>query len=213
MAVPHRKVQISSVLYLATIRPGLETSVRTPLDKYHYARWADFRARQGLVACQLLRALSTRLSNDKEAVLATLSAFQQFPRFNMFCIWNLQADKLEPDSSAKTISIHRAVRIENAVFSNLGRGNWESCTRGLLTAIDWKQNPWELVATSSLPEQVTTLMSGKAKSAKVYPGDLSAGICRSYVWNCDRLCMKLPASIDLAYGPAVRRHHAIRGTI
>ena len=193
-----KSTDLKRFIPLATIRPGLETSVRTPLDKYHYARWADFlNARQGLVACQLLRALSTRLSNNKEAVLATLSAFQQFLRsFNMFCIWNLQADKLEPFLSKN--NLHPPSRpIENAVFSNLGRGNWESCTRGLLTAIDWKQNPWELVATSSLPEQVTTLMSGKAKSAKVYPGDPIRGPVALTCGTATDIAQVASTSIDL----------------
>ena len=168
----------------SNIRPGLETSVRTPLNKYHYIRWTDFHTpRQLLAAVCLLRAIEARLDDqDSNPALMALAAFQQFLRsFNSFCIWDIGYDKLAPMLSKN--NLHPPSRpVEGAVFSSMGRGNWESCTRNMLKALEWKEQPWELVAMQSLPAEVTSNATATAKSAKASPLDpprASSLLCRS----------------------------------
>ncbi len=157
---------------MQTVPEGLETKVRTPLHKYHYHRWSDFfNPRQILVHALFFKHLSAvQPGATRDLILGSL---QQYLRTNnMFCIWNIQADKLEPFLSKNNLQPPTRP-IENSVFSRLGRGTWRSCTEVLLEAIEWASTPWELVSKDYLhglnPELARDL--GNAKSTKVPIGD------------------------------------------
>ncbi|MBI2571914.1 MAG: DUF1156 domain-containing protein [Candidatus Schekmanbacteria bacterium] len=143
--------------------------------------WKMFNPRQLLVQSQLLRAAveaggARHAWGTRECVL---SAYQQYLRNqNMFCFWNPQRDTPEPMFSNNNFHPKSTV-IENGVFSNFGRGNWQSSTAGLLSAIDWAQDPWELVSNTSLAQQsalLADLTSGKSEKAEPRDPVLSADV-------------------------------------
>jgi hypothetical protein len=152
---------------------GVTTHIDRPLPEHGFTHWWKlFNARQLLVHSMLLKHLwcNSHASGDtKEFVLG---AFQQYLRNqNMFCIWNTTADKMEPMFSNNNYAPKLTV-IENSIFSTLGRGNWQSCSSGLIETLGWKQKPWELVAVSEL-EQINPELAKKTsgKSEKAFPGD------------------------------------------
>lgn len=153
------------------VQPGLETSVRTPLMKYGYKNWSDFfNARQLLVHSQILKAIDTAPGYESATREFVLAAFQQYLRNNnMFCIWNIQADKLEPFLSKNNMQPPTRP-IENCVFGGLGRGNWSSCIEGAIETAIWKESPWELVAKANCPEGLRGKF-GEAKSMQTLTGD------------------------------------------
>ena len=135
--------------------------------------WTMFNPRQLLVHSQLLNSICSAGEGHRwETREYVLSAFQQYLRNQtMFCIWNLQGDKLEPMFSNSNFH-PKATVVENCVFQKFGRGNWTSCSESLLKTIHWAEHPWELVSTSLLAEmhpQLAGDLSGK--SEKTFPHD------------------------------------------
>lgn len=127
--------------------------------------WKMFNPRQLLVHTQLMRAI-TEAPEDQwplDVREQALGALQQYLRNqNMFAFWNQTADKMEPMFS--NANFHpKQQTIENCVFHNLGRGNWESSGQKVVDATTWAQAPWELV--------VVKKDNGKAKSEKVEAND------------------------------------------
>jgi putative DNA methylase len=177
---------------------GLETRVRTPLDRYQYRKWKDFfNSRQMLALTQILSAISNR--QDSTSKWLALAAFQQYLRLNnMFCIWDIQRDGLAPFLSKNNYQPPNRP-VENSVFAELGRGNWKSCTEVLLGAVDWSCAPWDQVVVEYLGtlSKELAVQCGDAKSVKVFPGDPileTASIeCRSSTDLADIL----PSSFDL----------------
>ncbi len=51
--------------------------------------------------------------------------------------------------------------IENCVYGKLGRGNWPATAYKCVVAMEWSNNPWELIVSEN----------SKAKSKKGYPQD------------------------------------------
>jgi putative DNA methylase len=156
-----------------SVPKGLETSVRTPLHKYQYKRWGDFfNSRQKLVHIAILRAITT-CDASHEARLVCIGALQQYLRTqNMFCIWNIQADKLEPFLSKNNFQ-PPARPVENGVFNRLGRGNWTSCADVALEGLNWSRSPYEVVAVENLRQVFPQIASdcGNAKSVKTATKD------------------------------------------
>ena len=142
----------------------------------HY--WAMFNPRQLLVHAQLLKAISTLGSYSIETREYVLGAFQQYLNFNNgFCHWNIQRDCVAQLFADNHFYPKNNVA-ENAVFSSLGSGNWESCTRTILEGAEWKANPFERVAVEQLkkiaPLSVTSITT---KSVTTFPGDpVSSGV-------------------------------------
>lgn len=179
------------------VQPGLETSVRTPLFKYGYRTWTDFfNARQLLVHTQLLKAINELPGHRRETREFVLAAFQQYLRNNnMFCIWNIQADKLEPFLSKN--NFQPPVRpIENCVFGAFGRGNWLSCVEGAIETLAWKDNPWDLVAKSNLPEDIREKL-GNAKSYQTVIGDSGKNTSKIYSTSSTDLSRIASSEVDL----------------
>jgi putative DNA methylase len=153
---------------------GLETSVRTPLHKYHYHRWSEFfTPLQLLVHAQLLRAICENRSASESTKLLVLGGFQQYLRNNnLFSIWNWQRDTPEPFLSKNNMQ-PPARPIENCVFHRFGRGNWLSCVEGILETLKWKAEPWEVMVNSDQTRSAGD-NSQAAKSHKVLTGDSPA---------------------------------------
>lgn len=145
--------------------------------------WKMFNPRQLLVHTQLLRAIREATGRSQPAREVVLSVFQQYLRNqNMFCFWNPQRDTPEPMFSNNNYHPKSTV-VENGVFTDLGRGNWQSSSKGLTDALEWSSSPWEIVSNARLEEldpSVAELASGK--SEKAYPGDATSAaelICGS----------------------------------
>src|SRR5262249_17802833 len=108
--------------------------------------WTMFNPRQLLVQCQLLRAIAKAQHCEWTVREFVLRAFQQYLRNqNLFCIWNVAADKMEPMFSNNNYH-PKSTMVENCVFADLGRGNWASATENILEALRWTTCPWETVA-------------------------------------------------------------------
>jgi putative DNA methylase len=139
--------------------------------------WKMFNERQLLVQTQLLRAISTIGGSRHEWKTRefVLGVYQQYLRNqNMFCIWNPQRDTPEPMFS--NANYHpKATVVENCVFPDLGRGNWESCSSSLLETLEWIRSPWELVSTERLKTLLPSVSDLPGKSTKVFPGDSVQG--------------------------------------
>ena len=136
--------------------------------------WTMFNPRQLLVHTQLLRAIVEGGSAPHrwETREYVLGAFQQYLRNqNLFTIWNMQADKLEP-MFANNNYHPKSTMVENSVFCELGRGNWASCAAQILNGRDWAVAPWEVVASARLRQQAPALAEKlTGKSEKVFPSD------------------------------------------
>ncbi|MCF8088497.1 MAG: DUF1156 domain-containing protein [Desulfotignum sp.] len=125
--------------------------------------WKMFNSRQLLTHAQILKAI-TEASEDTwplDVREQGLGAFQQYLRNqNMYCFWNLKADKMEPMMS--NANYHPKMQnIENCVFTSLGRGNWQSSVNKCIEGMDWINSPWELIIS----------IDEKAKSEKGFPKD------------------------------------------
>lgn len=153
---------------------GFKTTYQK-IPEHGYPTFVDmFNARQMLVQTQLLKAI-LEASPDAyrwETREYVLASFQQYLRNqNMLCLWNTQADKLEPHFSNNNY-YPKNTPVENCVFGSLGRGNWSSCAEGLIESREWAMNPWELVSNERLTlEQPALKDIVSGKSEKVRPGD------------------------------------------
>ncbi len=145
----------------------------------------------------ILKAIDTAPGHRREVREVVLAAFQQYLRNNnMFCIWNIQADKLEPFLSKNNLQPPTRP-VENCVFGVLGRGNWLSCVEGVCESLEWTQDPWELVAKSSLPGSIASDL-GDSKSCKVNTNDRLSSIGTSFSCGSSTALTSLSdASFDL----------------
>ena len=152
---------------------GHEANQRRPLDQHGYNYWTDFfNPRQLLVHTLLLKAITTVGQYEWIVREYVLGGFQQYLRNqNMFCFWNIQADKLEPHFSNNNFH-PKTTAIENNVFAFLGRGNWASCVEGIVEGKEWARDPWDLVSVQQLGRTHGDLAkSFSGKSEKVSIGD------------------------------------------
>ncbi len=153
------------------IPQGHEAHQRRPLDQHGYVYWTDFfNPRQLLVHALLQKAITTVGEYDWSVREYVLGGFQQYLRNqNMFCFWNIQADKLEPHFSNNNFH-PKTTAIENCVFSKLGRGNWASCVDGIVEGKEWSKEPWELVSVQQLGRTHSDLAkncTGKSEKASI----------------------------------------------
>lgn len=134
--------------------------------------WTMFNSRQLLVHSQILKTIITVGDYDWPIREYVLGDFQQYLRNQcMFSFWNPQRDTPEPMFSNNNFHPKSTV-IENCVFQNLGRGNWTSCSDGILEGREWAIKPWEAVSVEQLKRIAPSLVSGiSGKSEKVFPGD------------------------------------------
>ena len=161
---------------LSNIPNGLETSVRTPLQKYHYHQWHEFfNERQLLVHASLLKhALDLHRSGRISARVfnALLTSTQLYLRYNcMFTIWHKSNNQISAFLSNNNLQPKSNV-VETSVFGPVGEGSWKSASRSFIDAIEWKGKPWELVAKDALALTNTDLAKQiKGKSLKIATDD------------------------------------------
>ncbi|MGR5997089.1 hypothetical protein ACT7DF_13170 [Bacillus cereus] len=146
------------------------THQRDNLPKHGYTHWWKmFNKRQLLILSTLLKGIVDKKDFSKEVRDLFLGAFQQYLRNqNTFCIWNAQGDKLEPHFSNNNY-YPKFNFVENSIFSELGRGNWNSSLKALYSAEKWKANTYELLSTeylASLDSELATFVSSKSYKSK-----------------------------------------------
>ncbi len=130
---------------------GYMTPVQNDLPGHGFSHWRMmFNSRQLYVLSLLLSALERATAHSPVYRSFILGAFQQYLRNqNMFCIWDVSRDCLAPFFSNANYHPKPNV-VENSVFSSLGRGNWASCSAALMKALEWKEEPWELLPKAEL---------------------------------------------------------------
>ncbi len=134
--------------------------------------WTMFNPRQLLVHTQLLKAIVTAGVYDWEVREFILGAFQQYLNFqNEMCHWNIKRD-CASQLFANNNFHPKATNVENGVFSNLGSGNWQSCTETILDGLCWFENPWDSVSSELLTNSIPGLKHEfKGKSEKVFSAE------------------------------------------
>lgn len=161
-----------------------------------FTHWSKmFNPRQLLVHSQLLRAIVTVGKNSHEWSVReyVLGAFQQYLRNqNLYCFWNLQADKLEPLFSNNNYH-PKSMAVENNVFAPLGRGNWISCAEGVVESAEWKNEPWEVVAPGSVKGE--SIAIERSKKALTRDPVLTAEVVQASATDLSAIA---DASFDLA---------------
>jgi len=107
-----------------------------------------------------------------EAKEAVLGGVQQYLRnLNLFCIYDRDYDKLVPALSNNNFH-PKATMSDNSVFAPVGRGNWISCTDGIVEGLEWAKAPWEPVSPSEIQRVESELkLKPDGKGAKVCPTD------------------------------------------
>ncbi|WP_172122494.1 DUF1156 domain-containing protein [Devosia sp. 919] len=146
---------------------GLEADFWS-VRRHGYTHWHTmFNHRQLLCLTILSKSIhESRGKYSDAAVDLVISAFQQYLRNQcMMTIWNVQADKLEPQF-AKNNFRPKAMPVENSFFGEDGRGNWTSCCEKIIETVEWARKPWELVANDTLD-----IDGVSGKSEKAYIGD------------------------------------------
>jgi hypothetical protein len=187
-----RTGDLASFIPATEVPEGFKTSYQR-LHEHGYPTFAHMFSEQqlyghGLILQELVKASANGFSDA--AVLQGLGCFQQYLRNqNLYCLWNLGADKLEPHFSTNNY-YPKNTPVENSVFCSLGRGNWTSCAEGILSGLAWRSDPWELVSTQFVSEARPDVAAHlKSKSVKSQTHDL----CRSDVE------LKIASSTDLSH--------------
>lgn len=155
-----------------TLPEGFKTTYQR-IPEHGYPRFVDmFNARQLLGISLIAKAIDEAYGFKESSKEIVIGAFQQYLRNqNMYCFWNPQRDTPEPLFSNNNYH-PKATAIENSVFSDLGRGNWASCVKNTMEALNWCLNPWELVSNEHIKERAPELKPNlSGKSEKVYPLD------------------------------------------
>ena len=149
--------------------------------------WTMFNARQLLGHALLLRTMAERGNGVHRWQVRdyAIGAFQQYLRNqNKFTIWNTQRDSLEP-MFANPNYHPKSTFVENGVFADFGRGNWQSCADQALKACDWASAPWDTVVTERLRSMLPDLSGDlSGKSEKVHPADGILGRACTPTLNC-----------------------------
>ena len=159
-----KKTDLADYWPTSEIPFGHMTHQRNPLDRHGIKEWSHFfNPRQLLVHGILLKAIATNRNASPAVKESVLGAFQQYLRNNnLFCIWNIQADKLEPFFANNNFNPKSNV-VENGVFPQLGRGNWASSSEGVLEGLGWAKQPVEQVSARWLGTDPSLAEVGNAK--------------------------------------------------
>lgn len=155
------------------IPTGYETHYKRPLPQHGYSKyWHMFNSAQLLIHSIFLKEIDRAYGFSRDCKDIVIGAFQQYLRNqNMFCFWNMNADKMEPMFSNNNFH-PKTTFIQNSVFSKLGRGNWQSSRANTIKGIEWCQSPWETISNEyikSKDHDLAKLVTGK--SEKTYAGD------------------------------------------
>lgn len=159
--------------------------------------WKLFQPRQLLGFAALLRATMRNSTASWDVKVFVLSAFQRFLQHNnLLCFWDSQQDCLAP--SLSNGNFHpKSTLIENAIFTDLGRGNYRSSVSTLFETIEWHIAPWDLASNEYLRSQAPMLepfISGK--SEKVPASDLVTDAAKIWAGSSTELDSIPDDSID-----------------
>jgi adenine-specific DNA methylase len=145
----------------SAIAPSHMTHERQPLpDHGFFDWWQMFNPRQLLVHATFLKSISTDERYATDVRLQVLGAFQQYLRNqNMFCFWDKDYDKIVPMLSNPNFHPKMNV-VENCVFGELGRGNWESAKETVLDGLCYLRQTFDVA------------LGPTGESTKVECGDL-----------------------------------------
>jgi DNA modification methylase len=173
-------------------------------NNYGFTHWYTmFNPRQLLTHALLLKTIDTAENFSDNAKEIALGVFEQYLRNqNMFCFWNGTADKMEPMFSNNNYHPKSTV-IENAVFSDFGRGNLASCLSNTLKGLEWKNNVWEIVANEYIDNDSSFInpLNGKSyltgKSTKVSISDKVISKSKTYCGSSTELPNVESSSYDL----------------
>jgi adenine-specific DNA methylase len=161
--------------------------------------WKMFGPRQLLVHSLLLKAICEQGAHSPGVREYVLGGFQQYLRNqNMFCIWDVDYDKLVPMLS--NANFHpKACVVENSVFPTLGRGNWLSCVEAFPETSVWSKEPWELVDRRMVAGVIAAFggASSNGKSEKVKCEDAVQNATLLECRSATDLSRVPAASIDL----------------
>jgi adenine-specific DNA methylase len=153
------------------LRPVIKDVIKNGHGYSHW--WTMFNPRQLLIQAQLLKSILNVGNYSWDSREYVLGAFQQYLNLNnMFCHWEIGYDKIAQLFSRNNFYPKNTV-IENNVFSQLGRGNWDSCYKSVIKGKQWATAPWELVNLEYLARlnpRLAEKFSGK--SEKVLLDDL-----------------------------------------
>ena len=144
---------------------GHQTHQRTNLPDHGYTHWHKmFNPRQLYVNSLLLKEISEAppqiAENDVKSQV--LGGWQNYLRHNcMFTIWNPQRDTPEPQFANNDYN-PKSTTVENGIFSDLGRGNFASCTDSVMAGMQFAKEPYDLKKSDS---------ADGAKSVKEMSGD------------------------------------------
>lgn len=131
-------------------------------ENYGYTHWWKmFNPLQLLTHTQLLRACNEANSKD-EAKQALFSVMPQVLRANcMFSFWNTAQDCLEPFLGSSNFH-PKNTTVGNGVFlTSVGRGTFSAYSNTLLNALEYRDQPWDLLSVERLPERLQSSFSGK----------------------------------------------------
>jgi putative DNA methylase len=128
--------------------------------------WKMFNPRQLLVHALLLKEIVANAESPASEFV--LGALQQYLRNqNLFCIWDVGYDKLVPHMSNNNYH-PKSTMVENCVFAELGRGNWNSQYEVLQRSLEWAAEPYETVSRqqlSAIAPHLTTHLKGESEKA------------------------------------------------
>lgn len=122
--------------------------------------WKMFNARQLLTHALVHRHIGDASKWPLDVQEQGLAAASQYVRNQcMFAFWHRANDVPVPHLSNDNYH-PKQTTIENNFAGSLGYGNWRSCCRGVLAALESVRNPWE-----SVP------VLGQSRAERVFPGD------------------------------------------
>jgi putative DNA methylase len=159
--------------------------------------WKMFTPLQLLIHSQLLKAIVENPTASWGAKEFVLGGFQQFLRnLNLFCMYDRDYDKLVPALSNNNFH-PKATMSDNAVFAPVGRGNWISCTDGIIEGLEWAKTPWEPVSPKEI-ERIESQLIEKTdgKGVKVRPNDAVTGLAELSSGSASEMSALTSSSVD-----------------
>jgi putative DNA methylase len=155
---------------------------------YGYTHWYTmFNPRQLLVHGLLLKTIDTATGFSQSSKEIALGAFQQYlQNQSVFCHYDGSRDT-STVLFANNNFYPKKTYVENCVFAELGRGNWNSSQKIALKGLEWAKDTWETVANSSLDSFDT--FKPQVSEFKIMHSTPSSRIRQGFKLHCK--CIKL----------------------
>lgn len=163
--------------YLPSSAPIPEGVKTGELLDHQYQKWMDvFNPRQLLGLSSLLRAIIDSKEYTVDERLFAIGGIQQFLRCqNMMSIWHQKNNQISAFLSNNHFNPKHNT-VESGFFNKVGDGSWESAIRGILSALEWKSQPWDFITVGELEKIDSSLCHElKSKTVKVPSQNLLHG--------------------------------------